>query len=144
MSGDDTERAREWLNKKHFTADSGLTLDCLAMLPDEHVLALTIGQLAQIMDAFGDAATKEACRDVCEYCVPNPNWLPAEYITNDGWRHHVGEKWIPCKAAGEREVVAREAYGAKDSGMGSYARFPYGRYIAANQATANHGTQSRT
>jgi hypothetical protein len=67
-----TAKAREWLNKKHFTADSGLTLDCLALMPDSHALGITIGQLAQILAAYGSSAIKEAreecARAVCQAC----------------------------------------------------------------------------
>lgn len=67
------ERAREWLNKKHFTSDSGVTLDCLAMLPDDHALALTIGQLATIAAHFAlselSAAEQAARKEERELCA---------------------------------------------------------------------------
>jgi hypothetical protein len=86
---DRTAEAREWLNDKHFTSDSGATLDCLALLPDEHVLALNIGQLAQILAAYGSSAIKEAreecARAVCQGC--KTGWP----LTDTNWFHRSPE-----------------------------------------------------
>ena len=68
--------------------------------------------MAAFAAAERDAERERCCRDVCEYCNPNPNWEPAEFIANDSWRHKVGtltappSMWQPCKASNIRSRVA--------------------------------------
>jgi len=83
-----TAKAREWLNKKHFTSDSGVTLDCLAMLPEEHAMAINIRQLCEIMAAFASEVERETRQELAHEIRRLKGIEPSaeeEYLA-DGWR----------------------------------------------------------
>lgn len=114
------DRARAWLNSKHFTADSGETLDCVAVLPDDHAIAINIGQLAQLLAAFAAAESERADRAEKER-DKYQEWMNCGgYPTNDlcgspdepgheifGPYHSVADGTFRCQIHFEREQIKR-------------------------------------
>ena len=110
-----TAKAREWLNKKHFTSDSGVTLDCLAMLPEEHAMAINIRQLRDIMAAFASEVERETLERAAKSIDNRPEYRFSEDdIRRDGlpkdvfgllhdlcWHHDGRDVWNYVRRAQE-------------------------------------------